>query len=426
MACPSGGCADIAVDPDNCGQCGIRCSGGSACVRGVCERQGVFLLHSANANLVGGNAAAGNCILESEAVASPVPVNGTTVMFAAVGTNQNSAALGSWNTWNVNSAAVPAPAAFNIPQDAGLPLVRADNWTTYSTQNNLVYAIAPGERTDHTSCQVFASTSPATAGTAAWSSPYACEASSDEFLDQPATVFDNGSRDLYSGAWNLSNIILHFYRNCAGQPGTAACPRTAGFSVPVGVDSVGIAPGLRFGLAVNPGTGHLVLVYWLNNTLVIRFFTHDGFATGAVTTIDSGLLWGKNPGCTPGTIQRCGQGGTSCKASSDSTTACLRMNGRPSVHVRLRTNLQSYAVVAYDFMESNSFFKSRLKIVNITSESNPTIVKSYQSGTGTAWNDYLSNATTTSVNDDIGWFWQTDRMGRARCGSSEQPTPALG
>lgn len=413
FACPSGGCADFASDPDNCGQCGARCDSGSACVNGVCEHAEhaiAPLLVSANANLVGGNAAAGNCINETEAVASPVPVNGTTVMFAASGSNQNSAALGSWNNWNVNSAATP-PAAFNIPQDAGLSAVTADNWTTYSTQNNLVYAVAPARRTSSTACQAFASTSPATAGTGAWSSPYACESSADEFLDQPATVFDNGSRDLYSGAWSGSQIVLHFYRNCTGQPGTASCPRTAAVSLPVGVDSLGLAPGLRFGLAVNPGSGHLVLVYWFNSTLVIRFFTHDGIATGATATIDSGLLWGTNPGCSPGTIYRCAQGSTACRTSSDSTSICLRMNGRPSVHVRLRANLQSYAVVAYDIMESNSFFKSRLKIMNITSESNPTVVKSYQSGTGTAWNDYLSNATTTSVNDDVGWFWQTDRDG---------------
>lgn len=35
--CCGGACVDAATDPHNCGGCGVRCSGGRACIGGVCE-----------------------------------------------------------------------------------------------------------------------------------------------------------------------------------------------------------------------------------------------------------------------------------------------------------------------------------------------------------------------------------------------------
>ena len=108
---------------------------------------------------------------------------------------------------------------------------------------------------------------------------------------------------------------------------------------------------------------------------------------------------------------RCGLGTPDCKNANASNDACLRMNGKPSISIRQRADGQCYAAIAYDIRESNSYFKSRLALVRVTNESAPVLAKSYQSGSGSAWNDYLSVATTTLVNDNIGWFWQTDRDG---------------
>jgi hypothetical protein len=36
MCCPDRACADLTIDPANCGQCGVACSASQACVAGVC------------------------------------------------------------------------------------------------------------------------------------------------------------------------------------------------------------------------------------------------------------------------------------------------------------------------------------------------------------------------------------------------------
>lgn len=409
MACDSS-CVDAANDPENCGLCGIKCGSGAICEQGMCSDRIATELRSSNANVVGGNVAATNCVNESEAVASPVPLNNEAVMFSAHGTNQTSTALGAWNNWNYNPG---SGAAYNIPQSAAMSSINGDSWTTYSTQNNRVYVGMIGTRTNGTGCHAFATTAPTNLDTNTWTSPFACAVGNAESRDQPGIVFNNGTRDLYGAANDAANgrLAVDFYPNCQGQPGTRGCPRTATALVNVGVDPAGFVPALRFGLAINRCTDHLAVAHWENDDLVLRFFTRTGASTGAKFYFDKNRGWGVNPGCGNGVIRRCGLGTPDCKNANATNDACLRMNGKPSISIRQRADGQCYAAIAYDIRESNRYFKSRLALVRVTNESAPVLAKSYQSGSGSAWNDYLSVATTTLVNDNIGWFWQTDRDG---------------
>jgi len=422
VACPDG-CADLAADAASCGACGKHCAADEVCHAGACRSPNprpVPYISSSNAWIVGGAnpAADDNCINEGEAIPTRVPTQTESILFAAHGYDTVSAAVGVWNSWTKKTT--PSEQPWNIPHAPSMAGVFGDTWTTYSTQNDRVYASFIGTNTQQQSCLAFGSSvsssldDPTTWSTT-WTTPVRCGAIGT--WDQPSITFENSTRTMFAAGWGLDldppKIKLRAWPGCPTQPGDNSCAISFQTLIDVGVDNFGQKPGLRFAMDTSPCTGNVGLVHWENDDVRLRFYTKQLALTGS-TYIDTNQQWGTNAGCHDGVIRRCGMGTADCKPASSDPNSCLRMNGRPTISIRRRSNGQCYAAIAYDVfvtVNGQKFTKSKLEIVNVTNEASMSVAKSYQSGTAGSWNDYLSTVSTNDFNDNIGWFWMTDRDG---------------
>ena len=424
--CPVGkiGCGDRCVnlvnDPDNCGYCGSTCSG--ACVAGLCtgEPDDDTIAHMTQAltistvYLVGGSApvATSNALEEVEAVPSWVPSNPANVQFfSALGPGWNSAAITTWDNWNKDTANNSPYFTADNPGVSG----GGDAWATYSQLNNMVYAsgvVSSGGAY----CLGFAGTLSYYVGANLWTAPYQCAVNTPS--DQPAAVFDDGTRTMYAASSESGGLRVNMFKDCYGVPGDPSCTRTSHKTIPYGV--------LKFAIDVNPCTFHAVVAYATSSTgtfdVNLRFYSRDGVrypSNGADYPIALNQGWGKNPNCTNGTVRACHQHSqTDCKDSLyQETDRCMRNSGRPSVTVRFNPNdSRCYAAVAWDYM-ANGYIKSRLRIIDITSETYPSIKKMWAStGESHLWNQYLSYVVTNRYTNNIGWFWLSDNQGACSVG----------
>jgi hypothetical protein len=292
-----------------------------------------------------------------------------------------------------------------------LASVSGDAWSTSSAGNDLVYVSYIGRRPDGRSCFAMAASSPSNLALdpPVWTRPATCVV--DLPSDLPRMLFDDASRTLWLAAKN-AGIRINVFRNCESFPGDLTCQHTAQIG-PISPDTV------KFGIGVNPCTDHLILAYRDSNSqfanIRMRFYTNDGVDTGKNFVVRSGHEWGTNSGCGPGVVRRCNQGSATCGAPTPTT--CLRMNGMPSVAARFDpgTN-RCYAAVAYDAFFGD-WIKSRLDIVDVTDESNPSVVRGWLSTEKQfTWNQYLSYVTVNAFTNDIGWFWISDNRGPCEVG----------
>jgi hypothetical protein len=225
----------------------------------------------------------------------------------------------------------------------------------------------------------------------------------------------------------VGNLLdIQVFDDCVTAPGVAnGCPRTALADIR-GVNQ------LQFSIAENPCTGNLVMTYRDGQDIRVRFYDENLTELGdsKVRGGQSFAIGQTNAGCTRGTIRRCGMGSADCcnpktgDCQNDAPGMCLRNNGRPSIDTYLTTSGGSQtcgAVIAYDTLvegeDGNLWSKSRLDVVDITSETSPVVEAQWKSSSDHhAWNQYLSYAVVSDSGPNarrpkIGWFWLTDIRG---------------
>ncbi len=385
--------------------------------------------------IVGGNNGRSeiNCSQEFEAVPTAVtnPV-GDIAWFASFGFNRMTYAKGDWSNWSAGSPNVSSP-GFSVPvngtDELNLNSLSGDSWSSYSEAKNLAFFYFIGRRSDSngnpSSCFAVAATSPQKLETGDWTYPAVCL--SDLRSDQGAILHIDATNTFYAVSKLDGDILLQAFDDCNGAPGpTYGCPRTAMTRIPG-------ANALQFSLAENPCTGNLILVYRKNKEIRLRFYDENlnnlnEYVVRENQPFENGQT---NVGCSKGTIRRCGMGGNDCCNSLDCNTdapgTCLRVNGRPSIDTyqkEFNGNQICGAVVAYDALiggeDGNPWSKSRLDIIDVTSEQSPSIISQWNSTSSKfTWNQYMSYAVVSdngqnSKSPKIAWFWLTDIRGECK------------
>jgi hypothetical protein len=105
-------------------------------------------------------------------------------------------------------------------------------------------------------------------------------------------------------------------------------------------------------------------------------------------------------------------------ANCNNAAQCSRDNMNFSI-ATTKIGSTCYAAVAYDSWSPGSdgtyYAKSRLDIVDVTSKSNPHLVKAWISTSSTySWNQYFSQVTANGSN--LGWFWISDNQNACHAG----------
>ena len=303
----------------------------------------------------------------------------------------NKYAKGTWDNWSAGRPNVTTP-GFEVLRNTsdvlGLSGLSGDSWTTYSLSKNLAFFYFIGRYatsdTTSTSCVSVAATAPEKLETGEWDYPAVCL--SDLNADQGAILHVDATNTFYSVAKRNNDILLQAFDNCENAPGpTYGCPRTA-------METISGANALQIALAENPCTHNLILAYRKDNQIRLRFYDEN------LKTISEYVVRSNQPfnqgqtnfGCTKGTILRCGNGTSDCCASGDCDTdapgTCLRVNGRPSIDTYERNvggGKTCGAVVAYDALmkasDGHDWSKSRLDVVDITNETSPNNISSWNS-----------------------------------------------
>ncbi|MBD0777768.1 hypothetical protein HPE56_08180 [Maribacter sp. ANRC-HE7] len=389
--------------------------------------------------IAGGNngRADNNCHKEFEAVPSAVTnPSGDIAWFASYGTNRMTYAKGSWSNWAAGSSDLSG-SGFAVEENPQGPLslnmLTGDSWTAYSESKNLAFFYFIGRYTDsagkRSSCVSVAATTPEKLELGEWDFPAACI--SEQSADQGAILHIDATNTFYAASKLGRSIVIQAFDNCPGAPGPLyGCPETSRKTI----SSLGLAEGLRFSLAENPCTGNLILTYKKDKEVRLRFYDEN------LNTINEYVVRKNQPfeaepaqtnvGCVKGTIRRCGLGGSDCcnpdtdDCRDNAPTTCLRDNGRPSIDTYQQIFNGSPicgAVVAYDVMvegeDGNLWSKSRLDVVDVTSEESPSIISHNQSTSDKfTWNQYMSYAVVSDNGPNtkkpkIAWFWLTDIRG---------------
>ena len=365
-----------------------------------------------------------NCSQEFEAVPAAVTnPNGDIAWFASFGFNKMTYAKGNWSNWSAGNPNVSSP-GFNVLVNAAdllnLNNLSGDSWSTYSEAKNLVFFYFIGQTKDKT-CAAVAATTPEKLETGKWDYPAVCLF--DSRSDQGAILHVDATNTFYAVSKLGNDIQVQAFDGCKGAPGPSyGCPRTA-------VDIISGTNPLQFSLSENPCTGNMILAYRKNNEIRLRFYNENlkkinEYVVRRNQPSKNGLT---NIGCSKGTIRRCGMGSADCcnkktkDCKDDASGTCLRVNGRPSIDTYQKMfngNKICGAVVAYDALingeDGNPWSKSRLDVVDITSEKSPSIISQWNSTSdGFNWNHYLSYAVVSdngknSKQPKIAWFWLTD------------------
>ncbi len=373
-----------------------------------------------------------NCYREFEAVPSAViNPSGDIAWFASFGTDKMTYAKGNWSNWSGGIPNSPFP-GFTIPINKSdvlnIEYINGDSWTTYSERKNLAffYFIGRYKNTvgDTVSCVSVAATTPEKLETGVWDYPAVCL--SEQRADQGAILHIDATNTFYVASKLDSKIIIQAFDDCIGAPGpTYGCSQTA-------IDSISGANSIKFSLSENPCTGNLILVYRKKKQIRLRFYDEN------LNTIKDYLVRNdphfeagqNNVGCDKHIIRRCGLGSSDCcnpkskDCIDNAQETCLRVNGRPSIDTYQKTingNLVCGAVVAYDAIvegeDGNFWSKSRLDIIDITSEQSPSIISKWNSTSDKFnWNQYMSYAVVSDNgpninNPKIAWFWLSDIRG---------------
>ena len=315
---------------------------------------------------------------------------------------------------------------FPVPVKTDDPLLlrslSGDSWTTYSRTKNLAffYFIGRPDPSISNSCVSVAATAPQKLASNDWDYPAVCL--SDSRGDQCSILHIDATNTFYSACafGATGSIRIQAFDDCANAPGPAyGCPRTALADIP-GVNL------LQFSMSANPCTGHLSLVYRKGDEIRLRFYDEQ-LQEISDTLIAENQSFGNgqtNPGCSNGTIRRCGQGTADCTYNSV-PGQCIRDNGRPSIDTYDFESVDGRkvcgAVLAYDSLvkaeDDNLWSKSRLDVVDIADENAIAVESHWTSAEDTfAWNHYLSYATVSRYPADsrhprISWFWLSDAAG---------------
>jgi hypothetical protein len=387
------------------------------------------------------------CNQEFEAVPSVVTNSSNDIKwFASLGFNRMTYAKGEWSNWSGGSGTTSPGFAvpINTNDPFGLQSLSGDSWSTYSRTKNLAffYFIGRPPQNVSNSCVAVAATTPEKLETGIWDFPATCL--SDSRGDQCAILHIDATNTFYSACAFSNygpNIRIQAFDNCPGAPGPAyGCPRTALVDIPD-------VNQLQFSIAENPCTGHLVLVYRRGSDIRLRFYDED-LRQISDFKVRGGQSFGvgqTNSGCSNGTIRRCGMGTDDCcnrttsNCQDDAPGQCLRVNGRPSIDIYNKNvgGTESCGVVlAYDALvrgeDDNLWSKSRLDIVDITSETSPSIEAQWNSTSDKfAWNQYLSYAVVADKGrhtrtPKIAWFWLTDIRGACNVIAEGQTSINLG
>lgn len=392
----------------------------SGCARRIIDKP-VFI--------VGGeNGRAGlTCNQEFEAVPSSVTnPTGDIKWFASLGYNRMTYAKGEWSNWSGGSGTTDP--GFEVPINPSDPYslqsLSGDSWSTYSETKNLAFFYFIGRPNNFNSCVAVAATTPEKLEIGVWDFPATCLFPSRG--DQCAILHIDATNTFYSACKFDDKIRIQAFDDCPGAPGPAYdCPLTALVDIPG-------ANALQFDIAENPCTGNLVLVYRQGDDIRLRFYDEHLMQISDFK-VRGGQSFGHgetNNGCENGTIRRCGFGTDDCcnqttvRCRDHAPGQCLRVNGRPSIdtYSRMAGGTQFCgAVLAYDTLvkgeDDNLWSKSRLDIVDITSETSPSVEAQWNSTSDKfTWNQYLSYAVVTdkgkhAKRPKIAWFWLTDIRG---------------
>ena len=364
------------------------------------------------------------CIREIEPVLTRVNSESSVWLFGAHGTNRVSTTTGSWNAWNKDTTSPDANTPLRIDQ-SGVASLQGDAWSTYSEDNNLVYASYIGRATTGgPSCLAIGATTPSDIPTEVWDFPARCAVNAP--TDHPLITFDNypGAPALFAVSNPLTgNVRVDAFVPCnRGQPGVAGggCARSATTTYTQAMN--------HYDAAVNDCSGNLLIAYRENTTKDIRLLSLHRSTLAPLSTPSKGFLvmasqnWSgasgpTNTGCGAGTIRRCELGKATCKSSGAANNVCQRVFGGPQIVVDRHQDGQCYAAVAWDVFVAdgggNLWSRSRVAILRVTNDSSPTLVRT-QISNGSAqnqWNDYMSQLVAAPANDTLGWFWVTDSWG---------------
>ena len=336
------------------------------------------------------------CNKEFEAVPSSVTnAQGDIEWFAGLGFGRMTFAKGDWSNWSggPTTSSLGFGVAETATGPAGLNSLSGDAWTAYSERKNLAFFSFIGRPppSGGSSCVAVAATTPEKLESEDWDFPATCISQSNG--DQCAILHIDQSNTFYSACSfsdNGPSIRIQAFDDCVTAPGVAnGCPRTDLADIR-GVNQ------LQFSIAENPCTGNLVMTYRDGQDIRVRFYDEDLTELGdsKVRGGQSFAVGQTNTGCTRGTIRRCGMGTDDCCNSrtddcqNDAPGMCLRDNGRPSIDTYSTSSGGSQtcgAAIAYDTLvegeDGNLWSKSRLDIVDITSETSPVVMAQWKSRT---------------------------------------------
>lgn len=370
-----------------------------------------------------------SCIREVEPVLTRTHSQSPVWLFAAHGTNNVSTTTGTWNDWNKDTTQDTAPA--NTPfwiDQTNVTSLSGDAWTTFSEDNNLVYASFIGRRSGlATSCLAIGATDPTDIPSESWDFPATCAVSATS--DHPVITFDNypGAPALFAISNPLNgNVRVDAFVPCnAGQPGVAGggCARSATTTFTLSQN--------HYDAAVNDCSGNVLVAYREDTSNDIRLLSLHRLTLAPLSTPSKGALvmasqtWSgssgpTNTGCGAGTIRRCNQGTSDCKPATAPNNMCLRVFGGPQIVVERHRNGECYAAVTWDVFVSDDdgdlWSRSRIAILKVTNDAKPELIRAQISNGSSKneWNDYMSQVVAANGNDSLGWFWTTDSWDECR------------
>jgi hypothetical protein len=324
-----------------------------------------------------------------------------------------------WNTWSQTYR-------YTVPAVSGYTTARGDAWATSSPQNLLEYVSTIAVRnSDNYYCLGVGSTTVANLPSNTWSpspaSPVTCIRTPNPGLsDGPAIHFTTGlTSALYAVEKYGSTFNLFILSPCfAAPPGSTNCP--VKYSLGVSVTGLLNHPTV----VENPCTHNAIVAYRRSTgEVMLKFFDQANGSTINTYTVRTGQLMQANDNCS-GTGGCPGGNNTICKCmgpvSADcGGSGCMRTAYKVHVSTKVDYNGTCYAYLAYDSSntasDGHTYFKSKLDVVDITSDTAPNLLKGWISyATSSTNNTFQSTSTgSTDMAGGVGWFWYNQRSGNA-------------
>ena len=420
MAC-SQRCIDVDTDPKNCGFCGIRCGTGASCVKGRCTDGPVTTLAPTVGAPFGISPFNGSdCKIAQEGkpvwypnggfgeVLTPFNfIGGFGVACGGIDCQGNSFSTG-WTSYSNTDRFVQA---------SGSICARADPWTTISGNGNVIYSAFVGLRKTgpggtcnfNDKCPAISAITPANVASNTWHFP-GIWTTNQTAADGPAIDYDWAGSALWAVALDLPTTTrLAIFSNCgAAAPGQAGCARTF---------NANVFSGITFGhpnVVVNPSTHRGILaIRDTSNQIRVEFRNVSG--TLHTSFIAANDPFGSNAGCQAGGfITKCtGTAGADCSTGVPGEV-CGRIVSRVQMAERYDGTVnKQYLYLATDqYCTTQGRFKARLRVYDITDETNPILKTSIVSSPcSTNTQEWGSVVETARGSPNSGWYYYRQNAG---------------